>query len=217
MNSNSKIVHLEETVQQFHNTVEQLRTQHADSQHRADSLVQVLRAHEQKHQCEALYTQGRIIDAAVSLLEITNTISEIRGNKLIMEWLARFTLQCVTTLERVGDEASNAKKLDEAVAAYSTAILLSPSNPNTVLTKWASIILIHSTMNKALSAATKFQVPRFAIYRTICNVLEEDGRIKEAIDCFRQMRSELSEDTSTNDERVQWELGGWLQQQCSLH
>ncbi|KAG8214232.1 hypothetical protein J3R82DRAFT_11039 [Butyriboletus roseoflavus] len=55
VNSNNKIAHLEKTVQQ-------LRTQHADSQHRGDSLVQILHIHEQKHQCEILYADGRIIN-----------------------------------------------------------------------------------------------------------------------------------------------------------
>lgn len=58
-------------------------------------------------------------------------------------------------LERVGDEASNAEKQDEAVAAYSTALLLSPSTPNTVLMKWARLILIRRTANEVLNAATK--------------------------------------------------------------
>ena len=45
--------------------------------------------HEQKHQCEALYADGRTVDAAVSLLELTNTMSEeVRANGLIMDWLA---------------------------------------------------------------------------------------------------------------------------------
>ncbi|KAH0826754.1 hypothetical protein J3R83DRAFT_5164 [Lanmaoa asiatica] len=158
-----------------------------------------------------------MIDAAVSLLEITNTTSEeVRTNKLIFDWLTKFTHQCVATLERIGDEASNAKKQDEAVVAYSTALSLSPSTPNTVLTKWASIILIHDTTDKALSTATKFQVPRFAIYQAICDVLEEDGRVTEAINYFHQMQSELSGGMSTHSERVRWELGGWLQRQHSL-
>ena len=49
----------------------------------------MLHVHEQKHQCETLYADGRTVDAAVSLLEITNTMSEeVRANKLIMLWLA---------------------------------------------------------------------------------------------------------------------------------
>ena len=71
----SKVTHLEPTVQQLH-------TQNTN-------LAQLLHAHEQKHQCEVLYADGRIVDAAISLLEITNTMSEqVKTNKLIMDWLA---------------------------------------------------------------------------------------------------------------------------------
>jgi hypothetical protein len=45
----------------------------------------------------------------------------------------------------------------------------------------------------------------------MCDMVEGDGRITEAIECFRRMQSELSEDTSMHDERAQWERGGWLQ------
>ena len=41
------------------------------------------------HQCESLYAQGRIYDAAESLREIQNTVKEdVRGNKFIFDWLA---------------------------------------------------------------------------------------------------------------------------------
>ena len=46
----------------------------------------ILRAHEQKRQCEALYAEGRIIDAAVSLVEFANTVNDdIRANWPIMD------------------------------------------------------------------------------------------------------------------------------------
>ena len=61
------------------------------------------------------------------------------------------------------------------------------------------------------SRSIQFKLPRFVIYRVICDMLEGDGCVMEAIDCFRQMQSELSEDTSMHDERVQWERGRWLQ------
>jgi peptide subunit release factor RF-3 len=62
--------------------------QQKDDQER-DNLIQILRAHEQKDQCEALYAEGRIIDAAVSLLEIGNTVNNyVRANMLIMDWLS---------------------------------------------------------------------------------------------------------------------------------
>ena len=60
------------------------------------------------------------------------------------------------------------------------------------------------------SLAVQFQLPRLDIYRVICNILEGDGRILEAVECLRRMRSELEVDTTINDERAQWELGEWL-------
>jgi len=63
--------------------------------------------------------------------------------------------RCITALERVGDEASNAGKQDEAVTAYSTALSLGPSIPNAVLMRWASIMLIRGSADGVSSAATK--------------------------------------------------------------
>ena len=95
-------------------------------------LVQILRAHGQEHRCEALYTQHRRIDAAESLLEIVNTVSEaVRANKLVMDWIfgeilwhasdkgfqflaSEFTNRFISTLEGFRDEASNC---DEALKA----------------------------------------------------------------------------------------------------
>ena len=59
------------------------------------------------------------------------------------------------TLEGIGDEASNIQKHDEAVAAYSTALFLSPSDPNNVLMKWARRMLVRGSAHEALSAAAK--------------------------------------------------------------
>lgn len=87
-------MHLQETVQE-------LRTELAESRHKADTLGQLLRAHEQKHRCETLYTEGRIIDTGISLLEITNTVSEdVRAHTLIMDWLAGMSL-CRVSEERI--------------------------------------------------------------------------------------------------------------------
>ena len=70
-------------------TIQELRVQLAESQHKADSLIRINRANEQKHQCELLYAQGRIYDAAESLLQIDNTVIEdMRGDRFIFDWLA---------------------------------------------------------------------------------------------------------------------------------
>ena len=63
------------------------------------------------------------------------------------------------TLEGIGDEASDTKEDDEAVAAYSTALLLGPSDPNAVLSKWASRMLIRGSALEALSDAAKVCFP----------------------------------------------------------
>ena len=70
----------------------------------------------------------------------------------------------MTTLERIGDEASHIKKHDEAVTAYSTALLLGPSASNTVLMKWASRMLIRGSAHEAVSAAAKVCSPRWFEY-----------------------------------------------------
>ncbi|KAI9461363.1 hypothetical protein HD554DRAFT_2041443 [Boletus coccyginus] len=173
-------------------------------------------AHEQKHQCESLYAQGRIQGAAECLLEFADTVNEhVRASKLIIDWLAEFTQRCVTALERIGDEASNAEKPDEAVIAYSAALSLGPTTPNVVLMKWASIMLIRGSADEASSAATKFKVPKFVVYRVICDILERDSRLTEAVEFFRQMQNEVPEDAGVRDERAEWKLGGWLRSRRS--
>lgn len=61
-----------------------------DSKRKAESLIQILYPHEQKHRCEAtVYAEGHIIDAAVSLLEVASTINEdVKVDKIIMDWLS---------------------------------------------------------------------------------------------------------------------------------
>lgn len=52
------------------------------------TLHSILRAHEQQHHCEALYTEGRIHDAAESLIEIKNTGSnQARPHMRIVDWV----------------------------------------------------------------------------------------------------------------------------------
>ncbi|KAG6379593.1 hypothetical protein JVT61DRAFT_10098 [Boletus reticuloceps] len=197
--SDTKIKRLEQVTQE-------LRVQLSDSQNNADSLIRTIRAHEQKHQCESLYAQGCIYDTAKCLLEVTENVSKDLGaNQLITNWLAEFTHRFVTMLERVGDEALNTGKHDEALAAYSTILSLIPSN--TVLIKWATTGLILGSANEALSAAVRFKLPEFTIYQAICDILERsDCRIAEAIECFRYIQNKLQCDMSTHGERAQWEL-----------
>ena len=59
--------------------------------------------------------------------------------------------------------------------------------------------------------SVQFKLPRFHVYHVICDILEGDGRVTEALECFRQMQDELPEDTSADDGRAQWELGKGFQ------
>jgi len=154
-------------------TIQDLRIQLADAQRKVDGVIRINHAHEQRYQCESLYAQGRIQGAAECLLEFLNIVNEdVRSNKVIIDFLAgefrhralgysispllsEFTPRCITALERVGDGASNAVNRDEAVAAYSTVLLLSPTTTNAVLTKWASIMLSRGSADEASSAAAK--------------------------------------------------------------
>ena len=59
-------------------------------------------------------------------------------------------------------------------------------------------------------------VPGFVVYRVICDILERNGRLTEAIEYFRQMENELPGDAGVRDERAKWELGGWPQPQTPI-
>ena len=61
-------------------------------------------------------------------------------------------------LEAHGDETSKVEKYDEALAAYSTALSLSPSMSHTLLIKWVRLVLVRGSANKALDAAAKVRV-----------------------------------------------------------
>ena len=54
----------------------------------------------------------------------------------------------------------------------------------------------------------QFQIPKLLVYQAVCDVLEQDGRLTEAIQCFQKVQNDLTEDTSTY---TAWEVGEWVQ------
>ena len=72
--------------------------------------------------------------------------------------MSDFTNRCASMLAANGDEASKVEKYDEALAAYSTALSLSPPMSCTLLIKWVRLILVHRSANEALDAAIKVRV-----------------------------------------------------------
>ena len=128
-------------------------------------------------------------------------------------------------LEAKGDEASKVEEYDEALAAYSAALSLRPSMSHILLIKWVRLILVCDLANEAFDTAAKvpshnvplmdvdflplqFQIPKLLVYQAVCDVLEQDGRLTEAIQCFHKMQNDLTEDTSTY---TAWEVGEWVQ------
>lgn len=94
--------------------------------------------------------------------------------------------------------------------------------------KWARIKSIRGSVDEVLSAAAKvqfscqfsmtsvlfsvqFKLPQFLIYRVVCEVLEENGRLTEAVECFRKMQNDLSDNSGAHGEHAQWEIGKGFQ------
>ncbi|KAG9309331.1 hypothetical protein JVU11DRAFT_10823 [Chiua virens] len=173
-----------------------------------DVLGWILRAHEQKLECEELYDEGRIFDAAIAFLNMTSAPSKImKSNKVVVDWQSKFKDQCIMALERIGDEASITGSYDEILSAYSTALSLGPSTSSDLLIKWAKTMFRCSSVNQVLRAAAKFKLPGFFVHRAICEALETSGRITEAIACFQQLQNEIALTGNPNigDERTRWE------------
>ena len=72
--------------------------------------------------------------------------------------MSDFTNRCASTLEANGDEASKVEKYDETLAAYSTALSLSPLMSRTLPIKWAKLILARGSVNEALDVAAKVRI-----------------------------------------------------------
>lgn len=92
----------------------------------------------------------RIVDWVTGIIFVFEAQSEVY---LIL--LPEFAHRCITSLEGTGDEASNLGQRDQALAAYSIALSLRPSNPDPLLVKWASIMLTCGSVNEALGAAAE--------------------------------------------------------------
>lgn len=100
---------------------------------------------------------------------------------------------------------------------------LSPWGYEGVLMEWAKVKLTDGSWRNALVTTTgvsisfgsdmpcafdtrsKFIAPRIAIYRSICEHLEAVGRIMDATECFRDMASELGQETDREQEK--WMTG----------
>ncbi|KAF8123581.1 hypothetical protein EV363DRAFT_1356177 [Boletus edulis] len=151
----------------------------------------------QQRLCEALYTVGRIKDAGESLLEMVNTLEDkVYTSVPITKWVSDFARQCLSTLENDGHATSNAPQQANPSMLHATVNLRAPTP---VLEVWAKATLVGSEWKDALAAA--FVAPKFAIYEAVCERLETIGRIRDAVECFYAMTSELGE---KNEPMTEW-------------
>ena len=165
--------HWTEIIENLEKTVRDLCTKLATSEKKVDNLNEILCAHQQKHECETLYANGHVLDAAQCLLDIKNTASDdVKADKIIMNWLSGefrhhrleevvdfplqdFTRRSMIALESTGDQALEMKNHNEARVAYSTALSLGPSPPSSLLGKWTRIMLLRGSTQDVLDAAAK--------------------------------------------------------------
>ena len=95
---------------------------------------------------------------------------------------------------------------------------------NGVLIEWVKVNLKNGLWKDALCAARdvsiaalalivkltrmlKFKIPRIMSYRIVCEGLETVEGVMDAIECFHQMTSELTEESIMRGEQAEWVLG----------
>ena len=105
--------------------------------------------------------------------------------------------------------------------------------PSPLLNEWAkATLMVNGSWTDALIASVdvssflyadtlpgfntvgfKFVVPRFTVYRAICERLNTIDRILDASKCFLQMAGELAKETTTHRKQAEWVDGKWLYMQ----
>ena len=139
----------------------------------------------------------------------------------IQAFASDFTHRCLSSPERDGDAALNTAQQNEAPRPLST---FDPWTPTPLLRQWAKTALTSGEWKDALAVTVsvstsfcsgtprgidtpgvEFVVPRFTIFRVICERLETIHRLTHASECFRQMVDELSQEIRGTE--ANWVLG----------
>ncbi|KAF8548191.1 hypothetical protein OG21DRAFT_1489599 [Imleria badia] len=143
--------------------------------------------------CEALYTAGRTKDAGESLLKLVDNFGEeVYMSGHITDWVSGFTQRCLSVLESNGGTASKA-------VSHSLT-------PMPLLREWTKATLASRSWKDALVTAAGFIVPRFTIYRSICEHLGAIDRAADEIECFLQMANDSTLEADTDGEQAKWSL-----------
>ncbi|KAF8552128.1 TPR-like protein [Imleria badia] len=110
-------------------------------------LIKVQRRH-----FEDLYISGRAEEAKEALLKILDTFGEdIRASN----WVTDLKRKCIDQLEKLGDTGLSAKEYDNAIAHYTSALSLNPSNPTDILVQRSKAQALNGSWKDALADANE--------------------------------------------------------------
>ncbi|KAF8123583.1 hypothetical protein EV363DRAFT_1356190, partial [Boletus edulis] len=144
--------------------------------------------------CERLETIGRIWDTVECFYAMTSELGE--KSEPETEWICDFTQRC---LSAHGDATSNANRNSNMSTNQTT---LTP-----LLREWAKAKLTRDSWKDVLLSATGFALSGFEVYRALCERLETNNRIADAVECFQEMTNELGEETTgLHGEHLAWAL-----------
>ncbi|KAG6375175.1 hypothetical protein JVT61DRAFT_3383 [Boletus reticuloceps] len=152
--------------------------------------------------CEAMFAAGRTKDAGESLLKLVNIVEkEVYMIGPTTEWIYDFMQRCLSTPERDGDVASNTTQYGNPPMPHS---IPNSSTHTPILREWTKAKLTPNAWQDVLVASAGFLIPRFDIYKTVCEHLEAADRVLDATECIHQMVSESTVGAHMQDEQAKW-------------
>ncbi|KAF8122246.1 hypothetical protein EV363DRAFT_1301321 [Boletus edulis] len=149
--------------------------------------------------CEALYAAGRTKDA-VECFRSSFMTSELGGetnlHRHCLEWDLRFRQRCSKKLEHLGDTAVDARRHDEAVSNYTTALSLDPPSTQGIFIKRSKAYLETGSWKQALDDANQlitldpsspwgYEIKHAALHKA--------EKYDDAIDAFEAMLKKMAE------------------------
>ncbi|KAG9310380.1 hypothetical protein JVU11DRAFT_9515 [Chiua virens] len=138
----------------------------------------------QQHQCEALRAAGHMDDACDFFFDMVKLFDgQGYACRLISEWVSNFVHQCLCT--------PDGPKAVQHIKRESVHPSLVPATYASLLTQWAKALLTNCSWRDALMSSVSFVVPRYMVYQALCEHLDTMNQITDAINCFRQMTSQI--------------------------
>ncbi|KAG9309214.1 hypothetical protein JVU11DRAFT_10928 [Chiua virens] len=105
--------------------------------------------------CETLYDAGYMKAAAEIFAKMRKISSETRANWVTTDWVMEFSKKCVALCEHFGRLAFESTQFEEAIAQYTTALSLDPSDPARLLIKRSRVHITVESWDDALCDADK--------------------------------------------------------------